>query len=116
MRFYTRQHLHYCGIDLHAHQKGKTLVHRKLPCNRDQLLKTLAPYRKDLAVACRYSLGSATDPAATPVLRLSSCIPGILRTRGCKGSCHLSKATLWILDSDDCLLTQREILDTFMHY
>ena len=59
MRFYTRQHVHYCGIDLHARslyvcildQEGKTLVHRKLTCDREQLLKTLAPYREDLAVA-----------------------------------------------------------------
>lgn len=59
MRFYTRQHVHYCGIDLHARSlyvcildpKGKVLVHRKLPCDREQLLKTLAPYRKDLVVA-----------------------------------------------------------------
>jgi transposase len=59
MRFYTQQHLHYCGIDLHARSlylcildsKGKTLVHRKLPCDRDQLLKTLVPHREDLAVA-----------------------------------------------------------------
>ena len=53
MRFYTRQHVHYCGIDLHASslyvcildQKGETLVHRKLPCDREKLLNTLAPYR-----------------------------------------------------------------------
>lgn len=59
MRFYTRQHVHYCGIDLHARslylcildQEGKTLVHRKLPCDRELLLKALAPYREDLAVA-----------------------------------------------------------------
>ena len=59
MRFYTRQHVHYCGIDLHARslyvcildQEGKTLVHRKLPCDREKLLETLAPYREDLAVA-----------------------------------------------------------------
>ena len=39
MRFYTRQHVHYCGIDLHVRslylcildQEGKTLVHKKLP-------------------------------------------------------------------------------------
>jgi predicted NBD/HSP70 family sugar kinase len=45
MRFYTRQHAHYCGIDLHARslylcildQQGKTLVHRKLPCDREKL-------------------------------------------------------------------------------
>ena len=48
-----------CGIDLHARslylcildQKGQTLVHRKLPCERELLLKTLSPYRKDLVVA-----------------------------------------------------------------
>ena len=56
MRFYTRQHVHYCGIDLHARslylcildQKGKTLVHKKLPCERELLPKALAPYRKGL--------------------------------------------------------------------
>jgi transposase len=32
-------------------QEGKTLVHRKLPCDRELLLKTLKPYREDLAVA-----------------------------------------------------------------
>ena len=59
MRFYTRQHVHYCGIDLHARslylcildQEGKTLVHKKLPCERELLTKALAPYRKDLVVA-----------------------------------------------------------------
>jgi transposase len=59
MRFYTQQHRYYCGIDLHARslylcildQAGKVLVHRKLACDRDELLKVLKPYRKDLAVA-----------------------------------------------------------------
>ena len=59
MRFYTRQHVHYCGIDLHArslyvcilNQEGEVLVHRKPPCDREQLVKTLAPYRQDLVVA-----------------------------------------------------------------
>jgi transposase len=59
MRFYTQQHKHYCGIDLHARslylcildQVGKVLVHRKLACDRAELIKTLRPYRKDLAVA-----------------------------------------------------------------
>jgi transposase len=59
MRFYTQQHKHYCGIDLHArslylcilNQAGETLVHRKLACDRDELLKALKPYRSDLAVA-----------------------------------------------------------------
>jgi transposase len=59
MRFYTQQHRHYCGIDLHARnmyicildQTGKTLVHKKIDCDRDELLRTLRPYRKDLVVA-----------------------------------------------------------------
>ncbi len=59
MRFYTQQHRHYCGIDLHARslylcildQAGKTLVHQKLACDRDELLRVLKPYRKDLVVA-----------------------------------------------------------------
>lgn len=59
MRFYTQQHTHYCGIDLHARsmyvcildKNGNTLVHKKLSCDRDQLLKTLKPYRRDLVVA-----------------------------------------------------------------
>jgi|SRR5215213_3422515 len=45
MRFYTQQHKHYCGIDLHArslylcilNQAGEKLVHRKLNCDRDEL-------------------------------------------------------------------------------
>ena len=59
MRFYTRQHRHYCGIDLHARslylcildQAGTKLVHQKLACDREELLRVLRPYRKDLAVA-----------------------------------------------------------------
>ena len=58
MRFYTQQHQHYCGIDLHArsmyvcilNQAGETLTHRKLPCKPDELLRTLQPYREDLVV------------------------------------------------------------------
>ena len=59
MRFYTQQHAHYCGIDLHARsmyvcildKNGNVRVHKKLPCERDQLLRTLKPYRRDLVVA-----------------------------------------------------------------
>ncbi len=40
MRFYTRVHKHYCGVDLHArsmyicvlNQEGEVLLHRNLPC------------------------------------------------------------------------------------
>ncbi len=59
MRFYTQQHQHYCGIDLHARsmfvciidQAGNILVHRKLPCDAGELLKTLKPYREGLVIA-----------------------------------------------------------------
>jgi transposase len=59
MRFYTQQHRHYCGIDLHARslyvcvldQAGNTLLHRKLACDREALLAALKPYKKDLVVA-----------------------------------------------------------------
>ena len=45
MRFYNKQHVQYCGIDLHArrlylcilNQEGETLVHRQLPCETVQM-------------------------------------------------------------------------------
>jgi transposase len=59
VRFYTKQHIHSCGIDLHArslyvcilNKDGEKLVHQKLPCDREQLLRILKPYRKGLVVA-----------------------------------------------------------------
>jgi transposase len=60
MRFYTKQHRHYCGIDLHARtmyvcildSAGQVLVHRNLPAKAEAFLETIAPYREDLVVAC----------------------------------------------------------------
>jgi transposase len=59
MRFYTRQHRHYCGIDLHARsmylcildREGNVLLHQKLRCDRERFLDIIAPYRDDLVVA-----------------------------------------------------------------
>ena len=59
MNFYTQQHKHYCGIDLHAKamyvclldQKGTKLVHKNLPTTPDAFLRLIAPYREDLVVA-----------------------------------------------------------------
>jgi len=59
MRFYTKQHRHYCGIDLHARTMyvcildatGQVLVHQNLPANPEAFLETIAPYREDLVVA-----------------------------------------------------------------
>jgi transposase len=59
MRFYTQQHKYYCGIDLHARamyvcildQSGTKLVHKNLPTTPEAFLRTVAPYRDDVAVA-----------------------------------------------------------------
>lgn len=59
MRFYTQQHNHYCGIDLHAKamyvcildQAGTKLVHKNLPTTPEAFLRLIAPYRDDLVVA-----------------------------------------------------------------
>jgi transposase len=59
MRFYTSQHRHYCGIDLHAKtmyvcildRDGQVLVHKNLPSNPKAFLEVIAPYRDDLVVA-----------------------------------------------------------------
>ncbi len=62
MRFSTKQHPFYCGIDLHARtmdvcildQAGETLVHRNMTATPEALLKAIAPYRDQvvLGAAC----------------------------------------------------------------
>ena len=59
MRFYTRQHQFYCGIDLHARllavcildQAGNMVVQTQLPAEKQLLLNLLAPFRPDVVVA-----------------------------------------------------------------
>ena len=59
MRFYTRQHQYYCGIDLHArsiyvcilNQEGEVPVHKNLRAKPEAFLAVIAPYRDDLVVA-----------------------------------------------------------------
>jgi hypothetical protein len=51
MNFYTHQHKHSCGIDLHAKamsvgildQSGTLLVHKNLPTTPEAFLRLLAP-------------------------------------------------------------------------
>ena len=58
MNFYTQQHKHYCGIDLHARamyvcildQHGTKLVHKNLPTTPEAFLRVIAPYREDVVV------------------------------------------------------------------
>jgi hypothetical protein len=64
MRFYNRQHRHYCGIDLHVKTMyvcildaaGQVLVHRNLPSTPEAFLAAVAPYREDLVVAAECML------------------------------------------------------------
>ena len=59
MRFYTQQHTHYCGIDLHArtmymcilNPEGAILLHRNMKAEPESFLKAVAPFREGLAVA-----------------------------------------------------------------
>jgi transposase len=58
MRFYTKQHKFYCGIDLHArtmylcllNQEGEVLLHRHMKAAPEPFLKAIAPYREDMVV------------------------------------------------------------------
>jgi transposase len=58
MRFYTKQHKFYCGIDLHArtmyvcvlNQEGEILLHRDMKAAPGPFLKAIASYREDLVV------------------------------------------------------------------
>ena len=59
MRFYTQEHRHYCGVDLHARtmylcildQKGEVVLHKNMPASPKPFLKAIAPFREDLVVA-----------------------------------------------------------------
>ena len=61
MRFYTKQHLYYCGIDLHArtmyvcilNHDGKIVFHRHMPSTLAFFLWAIAPYREDIVVENR---------------------------------------------------------------
>ena len=69
MRFYTKQHPFYCGIDLHARRMyvcrmshdGDILLHRNMKAAPEPFLKAIAPSRDGLvvAVACLFTCGLA---------------------------------------------------------
>jgi len=58
MRFYTKQHQHYCGIDLHTNkmylciinQDGEIVLHRNSKANPDSLLYAIKLFREDIVV------------------------------------------------------------------
>ena len=53
MRFYTKQHLFYCGVDLHTRsmyicvldQSGQILLHRNLPAEPQRFLDAIGPWQ-----------------------------------------------------------------------
>jgi transposase len=59
MRFYTQQHPHYCGIDLHArtmylcilNQAGAIVLHRNMKADPGSFMKAITPFREDIVVA-----------------------------------------------------------------
>jgi transposase len=59
MRFYNRQHRHYCGIDLHVRTmyicildtSGQVLLHRNFKATPQAFLEAVEPFRDDLVVA-----------------------------------------------------------------
>jgi len=59
MRFYTKQHQFYCGIDLHArtmyvcilNQDSEIMLHRNMKASPETFLKAIAPYREAMVVA-----------------------------------------------------------------
>lgn len=59
MRFYTKQHKYYCGIDLHTkkmyvcvlNSSGEIMAHRNLNTDACAFLEFIAPFREDIVVA-----------------------------------------------------------------
>ena len=58
MRFYTKQHPYYCGIDLHTKtmyvciidQENNVLVHQDIPTKAEPFLALINPYREGLII------------------------------------------------------------------
>ena len=59
MRFYTKPHPFYCGIDWHARSMsvcilshdGEIVLHRNMKAAPEPFLRAVAPYREGLIVA-----------------------------------------------------------------
>ena len=59
MRFYTKQHKFYCGIDLHTNkmflcildETGEIRLHQNIETNRKIFMNTIQPFKEDMVVA-----------------------------------------------------------------
>lgn len=65
MKFYTKTHDYYCGIDLHSRNlyvcildtEGQVCVHKNIAAHPERLKKLIEPYRTDLVIGveCMFS-------------------------------------------------------------
>ena len=75
MRFYTKQHQFYCGIDLHArtmylcilNQDGEMLVHRNMPAGPDRFSRPLHPTGRIWSSVSNVSSPGIGWPTSVPV-------------------------------------------------
>jgi hypothetical protein len=59
MKFYTKQHKYYCGIDLHTKKmyicildaEGHIRLHQNIKADPKALLGILTPFREDIVIA-----------------------------------------------------------------
>ena len=59
MRFYTKQHAYYCGIDLHAkamyacvlNSSGEIVAHKNMKSTPSAFLEFIEPFREDVVIA-----------------------------------------------------------------
>ncbi len=66
MKFYTKNHQHYYGIDLHTKnqylcvldQQDEILFHKNLPTTPKAFLGAIKPFREDLIVGAECMLAS----------------------------------------------------------
>ena len=58
MQYYTERHRHTCGVDLHERnlylcvldQDREIVLHRRIDCDEQKVMRALAPYREDLVI------------------------------------------------------------------
>ena len=58
MQYYTERHRHTCGVDLHGRNlylcvldpDRKIVLHRRVDCDEEKVMRVLAPYREDLVI------------------------------------------------------------------
>jgi transposase len=65
MKFYTKNHRYYCGIDLHTKnlsvcildQKGTSVIHKNIKANPQALMSLIKPFLEDIVIGveCLFS-------------------------------------------------------------